>query len=140
MPTKPLAATSTGSTIPSGAIPRSTSPARLSSKNMPPNEPMPLHQHEASPEEHLRGLVEGGAHHRIAALRNPSVIVPLAGLEAARCQAEMRPHRLGAGKALRLVHRRPESQRHNRSNPRHRHQPTAQLGAANLVENHFVQL
>ena len=39
----PLAATSTGSTIPSGAIPLSTSQARLSSKNMPPNEPMPLH-------------------------------------------------------------------------------------------------
>ena len=42
-PTKPLAATSTGSTIPSGAIPLSISPARLSSKNMLPNEPMPLH-------------------------------------------------------------------------------------------------
>ena len=32
-----------GSTIPSGAIPLSTSPARLSSKNMPLNEPTPLH-------------------------------------------------------------------------------------------------
>src|SRR3954449_2141005 len=49
MPTRPLAATSTDSTIPSGAIPPSTSPSRLSSKNMPPNEPMPLHQNEASP-------------------------------------------------------------------------------------------
>ena len=43
LPTRPLAATSMGFTIPSGAIPLSTSPARLSSKNMPPNEPMPLH-------------------------------------------------------------------------------------------------
>jgi transposase InsO family protein len=48
-PTGPLAATSTGSTIPSGAIPPSTSQARLSSKNQPPNDPMPLHQSRASP-------------------------------------------------------------------------------------------
>src|SRR4051794_7643978 len=52
----------------------------------------------------------------------------------------MRPHRFGAGKALRLVHRRPEGQRHDRSHPGHRHQPTAQLVIADLVENHFVQL
>ena len=42
-PTRPLAATSTGSTIPSDAILPSTSQARLSSKKWPPNEPMPLH-------------------------------------------------------------------------------------------------
>src|SRR6185503_12257247 len=51
MPTRPLAATSTGSTIPSGAIPPATSQARLSSKNMPPNEPMPFHFSEASPDD-----------------------------------------------------------------------------------------
>jgi transposase InsO family protein len=38
-----IGATSTGSTIPSGAIPPSTSQARLSSKKPPPNESMPLH-------------------------------------------------------------------------------------------------
>ncbi len=38
-PSTPLAATSTGSTIPSGAIPPSTSQVRLSSKERPPNEP-----------------------------------------------------------------------------------------------------
>src|SRR4051794_13393750 len=48
-PTRPLAAASMGSTIPSGALPPATSQARLSSKNMPPNEPMPLHQNEARP-------------------------------------------------------------------------------------------
>ena len=42
-PTRPLAAISTGSTIPSGAIPPSTSQARLSSKKWPPIEPIPLH-------------------------------------------------------------------------------------------------
>jgi len=34
---------STGSTIPSGAIPRSTSQARRSSKKRSPNDPMPLY-------------------------------------------------------------------------------------------------
>jgi hypothetical protein len=46
----------------------------------------------------------------------------------------MRSHRLGAGKALGLVNRRPEGQRHDRSKPRRRHQSTAQLVAADLVQ------
>ena len=48
-PTRPLAATSTGSTIPSGAIPHSTSQVRLNSKNQPPNDLTPLHHSGASP-------------------------------------------------------------------------------------------
>jgi hypothetical protein len=42
-PTRPLAATSTGSTIPSGAIPLSTSQTRRCSKKRSPNDPMPLY-------------------------------------------------------------------------------------------------
>src|ERR1700751_4423920 len=37
-------------------------------------------------EEHLSGLIEYRAHHGVSALRDPPVIVRVAGLIAARCQ------------------------------------------------------
>src|SRR3954452_10470673 len=111
MPTRPLAAASTGPTIPSGAIPPATSQARLSSKNMPPNEPMPLHQNEASPLLKLarrHGEVEGAVDEVRAA--KPGIEVPVAHAQQ-RHRGQMAAGRLAADRQ-RIVAELPMSALH----------------------------
>jgi hypothetical protein len=51
----------------------------------------------------VRGLIEGGAHHFIAAAADMSVVIDLSGAVASRRQAKMRSNISGSREALRYI-------------------------------------
>ena len=88
----------------------------------------------AADQQRMGRLVERRAGQLVAAPADAALHVGLAGLVAARRQAEMRADVARLSEAVRLVDRGAERQRGQRADARHRHQP-----AADRLDPHRVE-
>ena len=97
-------------------------------------------ENETGPGQHHVGrLVEHAPHHRVAHLADPAGDVGLAGLVLLRREPEVSAHRARSREPARLVDRRGEGDRHQRTDARHRHQPTAGRVLADDAQHGPVQ-
>ena len=72
--------------------------------------------------QHVRSLVEGCAHHFIAAAADMSVVVDLSGAVASRRQAKVSSNISGSRKALRYIGPRSIRKRNDHTYARNSHQ------------------
>ena len=87
----------------------------------------------------VRGLIEGSAHHFIAAAADMSVVVDLPGAVASRRQAKMSSNISGSREALRYIDPGPVGKRNDHAHARHGHQEAADGIVAGQLSCHAIE-
>jgi hypothetical protein len=89
--------------------------------------------------EDVRGLIEGGAHHFVAAAADMRVVIDLPRTVASRCQAKMGSNISRSREALRYIDTGPIRERYDHAYAWHGHQTATDRISAGQFSCHVIK-